>query len=160
MLKKVTIKTNTTVKKIAHKDGRITEVLTDNGSYRAHAYIIATGGQSHPETGSTGDGFRWLAQLGHTVKKPTPTIVPLAVDEDWVTSLAGISLSFMKISFFLNGKRKISKKDFSAFRLQAQETFFRGRLTDTVYKLTVYRQLDYAVYTYYCITIPFPFSFT
>ncbi len=108
--KKVTIKTNTTVKKITHKDGAITEVVTDNGSYRANAYIIATGGQSHPETGSTGDGFRWLAQLGHTVKKPTPTIVPLAVDEDWVTSLAGISLSFMKISFFLNGKRKISKK--------------------------------------------------
>lgn len=106
----VTVRSNTTVKKLVTHEGNIREVVTTTGSYKARSYILATGGQSHPETGSTGDGFKWLADLGHTVKKPTPTIVPLAVDEHWVTSLAGVSLSFMKISFFLNGKRSFSKK--------------------------------------------------
>jgi predicted Rossmann fold flavoprotein len=105
----VTIKHACTVKKIVHSGDRITHVVTNDGIFEAASYILATGGQSHPETGSTGDGFKWLKDLGHTVKSPTPTIVPLAVDDAWVKSLPGISLSFMKISFFLNGKRSFSK---------------------------------------------------
>ncbi len=105
----VAVQTQTTVKKIIHSNGLITGVQTNSGDFVATSYILATGGESHPETGSTGDGFRWLTDLGHTVKKPTPTIVPLAVEEEWVTSLAGVSLSFMKINFFLNGKRGFSK---------------------------------------------------
>ena len=90
--------------------GEITGVVTANGqTYRARSYILATGGLSHPETGSTGDGFNWLRVLGHTVTTPTPTIVPLAVKEQWVKALAGVSLSFMKITFFAEGKKKISK---------------------------------------------------
>jgi predicted Rossmann fold flavoprotein len=107
---KVVVRTNTVVTKLVHKDGHIEGVSTKDGMYKAKSYIVATGGQSHPETGSTGDGFKWLSDLGHTVKKPTPTIVPLAVDDEWIMSLAGVSLSFMKISFFSEGKRKISKK--------------------------------------------------
>jgi predicted Rossmann fold flavoprotein len=64
---------------------------------------------SHPETGSTGDGFKWLSDLGHTVKAPTPTIVPLSVKEVWVKSMPGVSLSFMKITFYLDGVKKFSK---------------------------------------------------
>lgn len=77
--------------------------------YTADSYILATGGMSHPETGSTGDGFNWLRDLGHTVKSPTPTIVPLEVKEDWIKNLAGVSLSFMKITFMLEGKKSFSK---------------------------------------------------
>ena len=64
---------------------------------------------SHPETGSTGDGFTWLRDLGHEIKNPSPSIVPLAVKESWVKNLAGVSLSFMKISFYVDGKRALSK---------------------------------------------------
>ncbi len=106
----VTVMTNAPVKKILHADSLITGVLTAQGEFNATSYILATGGQSHPETGSTGDGFKWLRDLGHSIKDPTPTIVPLAVDEEWIKSLAGVSLSFMKISFFLEGKRQFSKK--------------------------------------------------
>ena len=106
----VTVHTNSTVKKINIHNGVIESVRTKEGLYKAHSYILATGGQSHPETGSTGDGFGWLRDLGHTVKAPTPTIVPLAVEEEWVKSLAGVSLSFMKITFFLEGKAHIKKK--------------------------------------------------
>lgn len=105
----VHIKTACPVKRIELKDGHITGVDTNQGKFVADKYLLATGGISHPETGSTGDGFEWLSHLGHTVHQPTPTIVPLAVADEWVKSLAGVSLSFMKISFYLDEQKKFSK---------------------------------------------------
>ena len=104
----VTIQLDCKVKKIMTEGKHIIGVETTMGSYAAASYILATGGSSHPETGSTGDGFRFLSRLGHTIKQPTPTIVPLAAKEQWVKSLAGVSLSFMKIVFYLEGKRQFA----------------------------------------------------
>lgn len=113
---KVTVKTNSIVTKILKEKSstsgslvKISAVMVGEKSYSAASYILATGGVSHQETGATGDGFDWLSLLGHTVKAPTPTIVPLAVQDSWVKSLSGVSLSFMKISFYLDGVKKFSK---------------------------------------------------
>lgn len=105
----VSIKNNCIVRNIHIKNGLIESVETDNGLFFAKSFILATGGMAHPETGSTGDGFKWLKNLGHEVKNPSPNIVPLAVSDTWVKSLAGVSLSFMKITFFLEGKKQFSK---------------------------------------------------
>lgn len=87
----------------------VTGVRCGQREYRGRSYILATGSVSHPETGSTGDGFEWLRDLGHTVNAPTPTIVPLRVGDAWVPPLSGTSLSFMKITFFMDGKKAFSK---------------------------------------------------
>jgi predicted Rossmann fold flavoprotein len=105
----ITIKTNSPVEKIIKKGDSVSQVLSKGVSDIGTSVILATGGMSHPETGSTGDGFRWLRDLGHTVENPTPSIVPLAVKDAWVKALAGVSLSFMKINFFVDGKRAFSK---------------------------------------------------
>lgn len=105
----VKVRTACTVKNILSGRRQITGAQTNLEIFKASSYILATGGVSHPETGSTGDGFRWLKELGHTVKDPTPTIVPLSVAETWVKMLAGVSLSFMKITFYLEGKKQFSK---------------------------------------------------
>ncbi len=105
----VLVKTGVKVQKINHLEDEITSVETTQGTFQAKSYILATGGVSHPETGSTGDGFNWLTDLGHTVKAPTPTIVPLAAADEWIKVLAGVSLSFMKITFLLDGTRQFSK---------------------------------------------------
>ena len=76
----------------------------------ASSFILSTGGLSHPETGSTGDGFRWLEKIGHTVQAPTPDLVPIAVKDSWVKELSGITLSNAKITFFTNGQKKLSLK--------------------------------------------------
>src|SRR3990170_2901450 len=107
---KVDILSNAKVVKIISKNSRIEKVSASGQEYTANSFILATGGISHPETGSTGDGFKWLRDLGHTVEDPTPTIVPLAVADDWVKELSGVSLSFMKINFFINGVKKLSLK--------------------------------------------------
>ncbi len=106
---KVTIMPNSKVSRIMKEEKRIVGVVSGGTTYTATSYIIATGGVSHPETGSTGDGFNWLKALGHSVASPTPTIVPLATKESWSHSLSGVSLTFMKITFLSEGGKKFSK---------------------------------------------------
>jgi predicted Rossmann fold flavoprotein len=107
---KVTVQTNAKVSRIEAEGKRIVGVRSGSTLYSADSFVLATGGVSHPETGSTGDGFKWLKSLGHTIHDPTPTIVPLAVKEVWVHALAGVSLSFMKITFYQDGVKKFFKK--------------------------------------------------
>lgn len=103
----VEVRKRATVSSIRMADGKITGVTVGKEVLTAKKYVFATGGRSHPETGSTGDGFRWLAQLGHTVVPPTPTIVPLAVADAWVKNLAGVALDDVQIRFFQKGKRHL-----------------------------------------------------
>ncbi len=86
--------------------------VTLKGKNILHAkkIIIATGGASAPHTGSTGDGFAWLKEIGHTIITPTPSLVPIAIKDKWVECLAGISLTDIKISVFQNGKKQFFKK--------------------------------------------------
>ncbi|HLD70534.1 MAG TPA: aminoacetone oxidase family FAD-binding enzyme [Negativicutes bacterium] len=105
----VEVKTNSPVEKVCHVGAEITGVQVQGKMYAAKHYIFSTGGVSHPETGSTGDGFSWLKELGHTVKPPTPTIVPLKTSDAWSHVLSGISVDGAKITFFLDGKKSFSK---------------------------------------------------
>ncbi len=98
----VTIISNSPVSLIKTENASVTEVIAGGISYKAQSYILSTGGMSHPETGSTGDGFKWLTELGHTVVKPSPNIVPLKTKEKWGHTLAGTSLSGIKITFLIN----------------------------------------------------------
>lgn len=104
----VTIKTGLPVESVRHAKGKIVSVRRGGKEYRANSYIFATGGVSHPETGSTGDGFGWLRDFGHMVTEPTPTIVPLKVKEPWVKSLAGIMIRDMKLTVYVQGSRRFA----------------------------------------------------
>ncbi|MFA6042223.1 MAG: aminoacetone oxidase family FAD-binding enzyme [Patescibacteria group bacterium] len=107
---KVEVRKRTTVETIRIVDGKIAGVVVGKELMVAKNYLLATGGRSHPETGSTGDGFRWLAKLGHTVVPPTPTIVPLAVADTWVKNLAGVALDDVHVSFFQKGQKLLQLK--------------------------------------------------
>jgi predicted Rossmann fold flavoprotein len=95
----VELKTNTKVLGFKIKDKKIIGIETKQGVYTADNFVLATGGASYKETGSTGEGLSWLKTLGHIVYKSNPNIVPLMVKEDWIKELSGVSLSFMKITF-------------------------------------------------------------
>lgn len=105
----VVIRTGSPVTAVDHNESGITGVRCGKEPFVGKNYIFATGSVSHPETGSTGDGFKWLEKLGHRVVQPTPSIVPLKVKDEWVKMLSGSSLSFMKITFFVEGKKAFSK---------------------------------------------------
>lgn len=62
------IRLHTPVKRILYKNGQVTGVKSHTGEvFYAKAVIIATGGKSAPQTGSTGDGYAWAKEAGHTI---------------------------------------------------------------------------------------------
>jgi predicted Rossmann fold flavoprotein len=106
----VTIITQAEVKAIQTSGETISGLVLTNGQrLTANSYILATGGKSRPETGSTGDGFTWLKELGHTVSEPDASLVPLAIKETWVNKLAGVTLPEIKIMVYQNGTKQASK---------------------------------------------------
>jgi len=104
----VTLKLGTRTDAFIVEDGRIVGVKTNRGDFYASTFVLAAGGKSHSETGSTGESIEWLKELGHTTHEPNPDIVPLVVAEEWVKELSGTSLSFMKVTFGV-GKKKVAK---------------------------------------------------
>jgi hypothetical protein len=58
----------------------------------ADRLIVTTGGQSYPGCGTTGDGYRWAAQLGHTIIQPRPALVPITVAAPWLCDLRGVTV--------------------------------------------------------------------
>ncbi len=95
----VTIWHNVTVKGLLFDSKSITGIETTRGVVFAHSYILATGGRSRPETGSTGEGIGWVESIGHTIHQANPDLVPLLAAEPWVKDLAGRSLERAKIAF-------------------------------------------------------------
>ena len=100
---KVTIMTNSTVKKInsiINENGEkvLYSVELENGKIiKADKVILATGGKSYPRTGSTGDGYKFAKELGHTIIQPRASIVPLEAEKELCQSLQGLSLKNVKI---------------------------------------------------------------
>ena len=93
--------------KVDKKTKKISAViLADKKEVTAKKFILTTGGMSHPETGSTGDGFKWLKEIGHKVAKPNPSLVPIKVSNAWVSELAGISLDNIGISVWSFNKNQ------------------------------------------------------
>ena len=91
--------------------GLIESVILDNGEeVKAKNFILATGGKSHPETGSTGDGFKWLKEIGHKIVEANPSLVPIKIKESWISELAGITLENVGISVWADGKKEFGKK--------------------------------------------------
>jgi predicted Rossmann fold flavoprotein len=84
----------------------IKSIRLKKGEIRARSFILATGGMSRPDTGSTGDGFKWLQELGHSIAMPVPSLVPIKISDTWVKKLSGVSLPSVKISLYQNGVKQ------------------------------------------------------
>ncbi|MGD0022689.1 MAG: NAD(P)/FAD-dependent oxidoreductase [Smithellaceae bacterium] len=98
---KVQIKLNTQVTAINFRDDSIYLVQTQNITYHSSAVIMAAGGASWPETGSTGDGYEISRQLGHSIVKLKPALVPLVVQEqNLAKSMQGVSLRNVRATAF------------------------------------------------------------
>lgn len=72
----------------------------------ARKVILATGGASYKETGSSGEGFEIAKKLGHSIAPLKPALVPLRTKEGWVRQLQGLTLKNVRV-IFVTGKKKI-----------------------------------------------------
>jgi hypothetical protein len=104
------IKLNTRVKEViittVSGEKKVQGVRLDNRSIiEAGKVIIATGGLSYPQTGSTGDGYRMAKKGGHSVTSLRPGLVPLETKEKFVKDLQGLSLKNVAVTVFSNGEK-------------------------------------------------------
>lgn len=86
-------------------------VVTEKQSYSISWVILATGGVSYPATGSTGDGYRFAAKLGHTIIPQQGNLVPLVASEEDCMQMQGLSLRNVGVKL-INPKGKTVYKDF------------------------------------------------
>ena len=101
----VEIRLNARVQSILTADGRVTGVSLLNQELNADAVVLCTGGASYPATGSTGDGYRFARDLGHTVISPKPSLIPLTTAEQWPNELAGLTLKNVTLRAFQGSKQ-------------------------------------------------------
>lgn len=108
----VQILTNTTAKRIiTDAEKNVLGVELDDGKeIKADKIILATGGKSYPVTGSTGDGYRIAKDLGHTITKIEPSLVPLTSHDEVCKKLQGLSLR--NVAIRLQICDKVVYKDF------------------------------------------------
>ncbi len=72
----------------------------------ADAVVIATGGFSYQATGSTGDGYAFAKDVGHTVTEIIPSLVPFNTKEAYVKEMQGLALKNVTVRIF-DGKKKL-----------------------------------------------------
>ena len=117
---KVQIRTNAKVKEILLEevDGvkrAIGVILENEEKIKADKIILATGGKSYPATGSTGDGYEMAKQLGHSIEKIKPSLVPLTVSEKSLKlckQMQGLSLKNVGIMLIDKETNKTIYEDF------------------------------------------------
>jgi predicted Rossmann fold flavoprotein len=103
---KVKIKYKTNIKSIITKDNLIIKiVLADKSELEAKKYVIATGGKSYPMTGASGDAYKWLQKMGHTIVEPIASLTPILIKEKLVKELEGLSLKNVAINIYQNNKK-------------------------------------------------------
>ena len=102
---KVEIRCSQRVEKLLVEDCVITGVKSNGENYSAPNVILATGGKSYPGTGSTGDGYELARQVGHTIEKPIPALVPLETKGSIAQNLQGLNLKNVKAVIWVDGKK-------------------------------------------------------
>lgn len=86
-------------------------IKTDKSNFTSKKLIISTGGMTYPYTGSTGDGYKFAKNLGHSIETIKPGLFPFIVNDSNLTSLSGLSFKNIKVSFKYNNKTIEEKGD-------------------------------------------------
>ena len=86
------------------EDGVLRGVKTARENIEAASVIVCTGGKSYSATGSTGDGYVFARQAGHSIIPPRPSLVPLLCEEGFCADLAGFAPRNVKLTVLENGK--------------------------------------------------------
>jgi predicted Rossmann fold flavoprotein len=90
------------VREMSRREGRLT-LTTPRRILTAARMILTSGGQSYPGSGTTGDGYRFAAQFGHTIVPPRPALVPITTSLPWIAELRGVTLTDVSLRILEGG---------------------------------------------------------
>lgn len=105
----VSVRLNAHVDEVLTRDGTVSGVRIGSQSLACDAVVVATGGISYPQTGSTGDGYDFARATGHSVEEPVASLVPLVTEETWPRELAGLTLKNITLTAEKKGKEVFSE---------------------------------------------------
>ena len=88
----VEILMSTPVTRLLHEQGKVLGIMTDKGEIRCPRVIVATGGSSYPNSGTTGDAWPWARELGHKIVKVRAALAPIYIELEETSPRAGVAL--------------------------------------------------------------------
>ncbi|MEE0060745.1 MAG: NAD(P)/FAD-dependent oxidoreductase [Acutalibacteraceae bacterium] len=104
---------NDDVKSLLIEDNTVKGVRTISGKeYYCDKVVIATGGKSYPLTGSTGAGYNFARQAGHTIVTPKPSLVPIVSPNGLCKSLQGLALKNVSLAVISKADKSVLYNDF------------------------------------------------
>lgn len=104
---------NADVRSLIIEDNIVKGVRTvDNKEYNCDKVIVATGGKSYPLTGSTGAGYIFARQAGHTIIPPKPSLVPIVSPDNLCKRLQGLALKNISLTVLSKKDKTVLYNDF------------------------------------------------
>ncbi len=104
----VEIRLGTKVEDITADAEGVSGARTSAGTISGRRIILATGGASYQKTGTTGDGFRWAAALGHTIVPIRPALAPIRIAPPLPSEWRGIAVRNGRLTVIVRGKHHAS----------------------------------------------------
>ena len=102
----VAIRPVSRVEKLYLRDDTLQGVICNGNIIGGDTVILATGGKSYPATGSSGDGYKLAAAVGHTIVPTRPALVPVETGGDMAHQLAGLHLRNIKVNLYIDNRKK------------------------------------------------------
>lgn len=87
------------IETVSLREGRFILHDGDQQIDTVDALVLATGGKSYPRTGSSGDGYRIAASLGHSIVDPRPALSAVDVVDSTLGTCSGIALEMVSLSY-------------------------------------------------------------
>lgn len=102
----VDLRLDSPVSELIHSECRVAGAIAGGHRIVARSVVVCTGGSSYPGTGTTGDGWGWLSNIGHTIVKVRAALAPINVvtDKEWPTR-SGVSLRDCSLKARQDGKQ-------------------------------------------------------
>ncbi|MFO7765179.1 MAG: NAD(P)/FAD-dependent oxidoreductase [Pelovirga sp.] len=94
----VEVKTGCPVTGLQIESDGVCSVATTAATFHADNVVLATGGLSYPQTGCTGDGYRWATGAGHRLVTPQPALIPLQLAANWTGEVLNLNLKNVRMT--------------------------------------------------------------
>ena len=105
----VTVRLNAHVDELLTQDGAVSGIRIGAQTLACDAVVVATGGISYPQTGSTGDGYDFARATGHAVEDPVASLVPPVTEDLGPGELAGLTPKNVPLTAEKKGKEVFSE---------------------------------------------------
>ncbi len=106
----VEIRIDCCVQEIIFENNSVTGVRLNNDIIYSSNVILATGGMSYPQTGTTGDGFRFVEKTGHTIVPLRPALAPIKISNKFPYGWGGVAIRDAELICFVNNRKTHSER--------------------------------------------------